>query len=418
MRYRIQRSSTTPSPERYFKFQPLESTDVSYDEAVLQVRELLLKSVQLHMRSDVPVGSCLSGGLDSSGIVMAMLPQLDRQRQLQTFSFITENPGLSEEPYVDLMAARAPIQSFKVKPSLSDVVEGLDAVSFAQELPSNSIAIYAQYAIFRQAAENGVKVMLDGQGADEIFGGYDSLVSARVSSLLFQGNYYTAWKLMRIARRKAGKYRNRLSLAAWGRLLPQNMQRSMSALAGQRMFPAWLNRHWFLFQGVSPRTRFYGQGLNTLKEELIANIQDMSLPRLLRYEDRNSMASSIEARVPFCMPQLAQYALSLPEEYLISSDGQTKRVLRDALRPFLPEAILTRSKIGFAAPEQEWLRELRPWLEAQLNNEAVRRLPFFNYDAMTHMVNAALTSSGLWPTEVWRCVDLIRWVQKLEVELP
>jgi asparagine synthase (glutamine-hydrolysing) len=126
-------------------------------------------------------------------------------------------------------------------------------------------------------------------------------------------------------------------------------------------FPVWVKQKWFLDRGTIPHYRTYGWGKEALRQELVKAINSLSLPQLLRYEDRNSMWFSIESRVPFCNPEIARFALSLPEQYLISNNGTTKSVLRESLRGILPEPVITREKVGFATPQKNWLKLQGAW---------------------------------------------------------
>ena len=124
------------------------------------------------------------------------------------------------------------------------------------------------------------------------------------------------------------------------------------------------------------------------------------------------MHFSIESRVPFCTPDLAQFALSLPAHYLIDDDGDTKSVFRAAVADLVPEAILRREKVGFAVPERAWLRGLREWVEGA----PYAALPFLEPDAVRREIAAALASEGRWPPHVWRLVNMAFWSQAFAVE--
>ena len=120
---------------------------------------------------------------------------------------------------------------------------------------------------------------------------------------------------------------------------------------------------WFRGRGVAPRLRDHGRGRDALRQELKLAVEHLTLPALLRYEDGNSMHFSIESRVPFCTPGLAEFALSLPPEYLIADDGDTKSVFRAAVEDLVPRESWA-GKGGFAVPERAWLQQIRGWVEA------------------------------------------------------
>ena len=153
-------------------------------EASSRVCERFLNNVELHLRSDVRVGTALSGGIDSSSIVMAMRYLQGSGLDLHCFSHVAKDRAINEERWMDLVGAASGAQVHKVQPSASALREDLDGVIRAQDEPFPSTSIYAQYRVYRLAGEQGVKVMLDGQGADELFGGYRRYLAARMASLV------------------------------------------------------------------------------------------------------------------------------------------------------------------------------------------------------------------------------------------
>ncbi len=180
-------------PVRYWQIDPSYRQDISYDEAVDRLRTLFTDSVRLHMRSDVPVGSCLSGWLDSSAIVMNMKSLQSPGQELHAFSFIVDDPVLSEERFVDMVGHAVAAACHKTSPGPEDMISDLEQLVYCQEEPFMSTSIYAQYRVFKLAHETGIKVMLAGQGADEIFAGYYSMIGARLTSCSPQGRIATAW---------------------------------------------------------------------------------------------------------------------------------------------------------------------------------------------------------------------------------
>jgi asparagine synthase (glutamine-hydrolysing) len=141
-------------------------------------------------------------------------------------------------------------------------------------------------------------------------------------------------------------------------------------------------------------------------------VEHLTLPALLRYEDGNSMHFSIESRVPFCTPALAEFALSLPAEYLISGDGDTKSVFRAAVADLVPKPILRREKVGFAVPERAWLRGLGDWVVSAPFDS----LPFLEGEVVRREISAALATEGRWPPHVWRLVNLAFWSRAMAVD--
>ena len=166
-------------------------------------------------------------------------------------------------------------------------------------------------------------------------------------------------------------------------LLPLGFQDWFARRALRSRNVHWLDDAWFERQGVPLRMPTSAGALRNLRPALLETITTTSLPMLLRYEDRNSMAFGIESRVPFLTPQLAQFVLSLPDAYLLGDDGMTKSVLRAAMDGIAPQPILQhRDKIGFQTPESSWLHSLRPWVERTLQSEMARTIPAWHYNLM------------------------------------
>lgn len=391
----------------------LRPADLSFREAAERLRDLFLESVRLHLRSDVPVGSALSGGIDSSAIVMAMR-RLEPRLEIHAFSFVADDPEVSEERWVDLVACAARALVHKVRIGPQDLVQDLDELIRVQGEPFGSTSIYAQFRVFRRVREIGIKVVLDGQGADELLAGYIPYTAARVASLLASGRVGQALALWRRASRLPG--RRTLWQHILGRLVPGPLQPFARRLAGQDLVPPWLRWRWFAEREVPlalPRRRRLGG----LRGELLEALTSTSLPMLLRYEDRNSMAHSVESRVPFLTPQLASFILSLPEEYIVTPDGTTKAVFREAMRGIVPGSVLERKdKIGFATPERRWLTQLAPWVEAQLAPEALERVPVLDPQIVREEWRGVLAGSRSFDWRVWRWLNLLAWARAFEVE--
>ena len=204
-------------------------------------------------------------------------------------------------------------------------------------------------------------------------------------------------------------------VASFGRMLPAGCAAPFMPMVGQSLWPSWLKREWFADHGVTARRRPYGQGKDSLREELLFSINELSLPKLLRYEDRNSMSYSIESRVPFCTPKMAEFALSLPSDYLVAADGTTKAVFRQAMRGIVPDVVLDREKVGFATPERDWLNSLRPWIEQTLLAEETKAMPFLSLEKTRGMVASELQSRGNLSSYLWRCLNVIHWARLFKV---
>jgi len=388
--------------------------DISFEDAALRLRDLFLRSVQLHLRSDVPLGSALSGGVDSSAIVMA-IRHLDPKADIHAFSFIPEPGAPSEEAWVDIIGRESGAHIHKVRATVAELSSGLRSMMDFHDEPFGSTSAYAQSLVFRAAGAAGVKVMLDGQGADEILGGYDNYKGARLASLLRQARWtQAAHFLQKLSPGDGvGTYLGLAYCADF--LLPPTLQTAARMLAGKEAFPRWLNRGWFADRGVGAKFANYTDARDVLRHSLTRSVSE-TLPGLLRYEDRNSMAWSVESRVPFLTPELVSFLGQLPESYLIDANGCSKAVFRRAMRGIVPDVILDRrDKVGFATPERSWLNHMDSSVQSTLDGEAARSMGFLNLPAARHELDAVRQGRRPFGFHVWRWVNLIRWTEHLGV---
>ncbi len=389
----------------------------SFDEASSSIRRQLVESVRLHLRSDVPIGIALSGGIDSSTIT-TLVRHLEPELSLHTFSYVADDPHLSEQRWIDVVARRVGTAPVTVGIDREHLPARLDWLIRAQGEPFGNLGIVAQFAVFEAAARAGIRVVLSGQGADELFAGYGAYVAGRCASLLNHGHLVGA---LRLASRGAGRPGSEGLVTTLGRAalpsMPFGLGDRMAWLSGQRA-PKWLRKRWFAERGVTMgQGRFGAPERRSLGSMLRYDLTVAGLPALLRYEDRNSMAVSVESRLPYLTPALADQVLALPESYMIGEDGRlfTKRVLRSAARGLVPDEVLERQdKLGYTTPEASMLVYLGPWVK-----EVLAALP----DDLSQPVDAtaalgrwAAVMAGAQPVKSdWRLANFVRWSQLMDV---
>ncbi|MBP7149334.1 MAG: asparagine synthase (glutamine-hydrolyzing) [Acidobacteria bacterium] len=408
--------SAPVEPRRYWKLSAVRGRDISFEEAARRLRELFLDSVSLHLRSDVPVGAALSGGVDSSAIVAAMRAALGPDLDLHAVSYLAGDPAIDEERWAALAAGAACARVHHARPGAAELVRDIERIIEVQDEPFGSTSIYAQYRVFRAAKEAGIKVMLDGQGADETFAGYRSYVGARIVSLARAGDLPGAVALFRAGARLPGASARQVLSSMAGRVLPPGLVPAARRLAGRPLFPRWVDEAWLDERGPMPDFPRPTPSSDALRSLLAFTIEESSLPMLLRFEDRNSMAFSIESRVPFLTPQLVGFVLSLPEEHLVANDATTKAVLRAALRGLVPDPILDRrDKIGFATPELQWLRQIAPWVRETISCPAARSIPVLRIDAAAREFEEILDGRRPFDWRVWRWINIVRWTERFGV---
>jgi len=417
----LQLSLDTPShaqPRRYWSVPLDQTSELSLEQAAETLRALFLDNIRLHLRSDVPVGAALSGGIDSSSIVAAMRHVAGKDLRLETFSYVAASTVLNEESWADMAARHAGAIGYKTRPTPQELATDLPHLIDIQGEPFGSTSIYAQMRVFRLARDAGIKVMLDGQGADELLGGYRPHVAAWLASLLRQRRWGGALHLLRSGAQLPGLSHRMLLERAAGLLGTGQLVPCLSSrLLRRYLFPPWLRVSWFEAHDVVATPLWQAHGSLLLRDHLYQALADQSLPMLLRYEDRNSMAFGIESRVPFLTPQLVAFIFTLPEAYLIATDGTSKYVLRRAMRGLVPDAILDRrDKIGFATPEQEWLGALRPWVEDILKSDAAKRIPALDLPAVQREWQQIAAGQKPFDNRCWRWLNVISWVAHFEVD--
>lgn len=384
---------------------------IDYAEAVAHTRKLFLKNVSLHMRSDVAIGSALSGGIDSSSIVSSMRTIGGLELGLHTFSYRADDPRISEQRWIDEVNRHTSALPHPVCIDPEEMWADLDRMIYMQDEPFGSTRIYAQYRVYRSARDAGVTVLLNGQGADEVLAGYHYLLGARWAGLVRRGAFRRAARFA-LATGRLGGWAARQTVAFGARsLVPSWLDRPLRASIRREVAPAWLNRAWFTQRDVTLAYPAAEGPADGLKAELHRALVSASLPHLLRYEDRNSMAWSIESRVPFLTAEFADWLFGLPDDYLISETGRTKHVFRDAMQGIVPDPILDRTdKIGFETPEGDWLRSLRTWATDVLTPEYVRDVPVFDMPRLLGALGGSLRGHA-----EWRCICFLKWCRRFSI---
>lgn len=377
----------SPRLERYYALKPSEPGSVAGDD----YRRTLRDSVRLHLRSDVRVGTCLSGGVDSS-VIAALAAASYSESGAAPFAAVTarvREPGLDETSWAKMVARHCSLEWLIVEPGEGEVREELSRCLAIHDEPVGSASVFLQYCVMRRAREAGVKVMLDGQGGDETMLGYERYYPAYFRDLARAGSWRVLGREFRLGRRNS-RLRAGALAAYWAYFTIPAVRRQV--LKVRSSF-------------VAPDVRRLGlEALHDsvptdLAELQIAEITRFQLPHLLRYEDRNSMAHSVEARVPFLDHVCVEVALGLPAEEKIRG-GFTKRALRELAANVLPEAVAWRTdKVGFSAPDGLWLSWLAPDVREAL---ATSRL-------LKRVCSTVPQAERLNVTQRWRLFNLATW---------
>ena len=334
-------------------------------DVIAEFRELLVDCVRIRLRSDVAVGSCLSGGLDSSAIVCIARRLLGADAAYPTFTGQFPGTPADETHFARIVVDATGVANHLVEPKVDRLLDELPRFVWLNELPVGGASQFAQWCVFDLARQHGVTVLLDGQGSDELIGGYESYFRLYVEALRETGDVARLERELPLVRARypgaltppAKALRDRLPFRL-RRLIANRLGRGSSLLYGLRAGVAEQ------VAGLDKRRRL--AGFHGLTSALAQDSFGGFLTTLLRYGDRNSMAHSREVRLPFCDHRLAELALSLPP-HLLMGEAQSKRLLREAMRGILPEPIRTRwRKTGFNPPIDLWLES--PRLRAQLRD--------------------------------------------------
>lgn len=387
--------------------------------AVTQFRALLEDAVRLRLRADVPVGSCLSGGLDSSSIVCLMsrlLQQESANNQQKTFTYRDALQRYDEWQFAEAIVTTTGVEACQIYASSGGIFDVLDQLIWHQDEPFSTTSIYAQWRVFENAADSRVTVMLDGQGADELLAGYRTFIGPYLGRLLRSGRWVQLISEANAIAKVQGLPLLRLLLILGDTLLPEGMRRILRGLLGRSMAPGWLALS-KLKADVSDPFRSVASAHLSLTGQSRAQLTATNLQMLLHWEDRNSMAHSIEARVPFLDYRLVEFALGLPDEMKLSS-GFTKHVLREAMKGRVPEAVRMRTdKMGFITAEEVWVRQDYSDAFRQALREAVNAAQGILRPAVLDELEEIIAGTRPFSSVLWRQICFGLWMKKFSVAL-
>ncbi len=339
----------------------LKNDNLSEKELIEKVSDAFENAVKLRLRSDVEVGTCLSGGIDSSALAVSISEIT--QQPLNCFTSVFRNNPINEENFSDSVAKKIQAKHFKVEPSFEGFLKEADDLIYSQDVPIWDTSTYAQYKVMELAKQNKIKVVLDGQGADELFGGYHHHFLAKWNNLFSQGNYWMAM--------------NEISLSK--KTIANPLQFYLKEKVKQK---SYLNKkHFNLFF----KTEFLNSSeiknpsvyFNSVNEQLADDIYNTRLKSFLKCEDRCGMWHSVESRTPFADDvELINLLFSFNGNKKIK-DGVSKYLLREAVKDKLPKEIYSRyDKKGFETPMNVWMKKMRPQILSEIK---AANFDFVNY---------------------------------------
>jgi asparagine synthase (glutamine-hydrolysing) len=384
-----------------------ETNVLSYDEAVSRVEDMLTRAVALHRHADVKVGALLSGGLDSSTLVG--LAHRNGGPGLPTYSlgYRDAAPRYCEMPFVDAMTRRDRIENHETTFDAAWIADNADRILWTLEEPPLAMPAFAQYRMFEFCAEHGATVILDGQGADEITGGYPYHQRAFLKDRLLN--------------------RQPLAMLVELRAIAQRERRSAISVYSDFFIRPYLRSRprfpWIADAG--PRTNDpdftfarsdYGHDRSLVNRQLYFDVHWGNVKIVLGYGDRNAMAHSIEARVPYFDRAFVELMFSLPDGFKIGK-GDRKRALRDVARRYVPPEITERpDRMGYGTPDGEMIRgPLRDIVTDAVNDPAFRTSGWIvPEEADRFLADFQQNRHGDFRA-VWRLFVLSRWARRFVV---
>jgi asparagine synthase (glutamine-hydrolysing) len=391
--------------ERYWDVETGKYSQLDFNEKKEQFYNLFKDSVRLHLRSDVTVGSCLSGGLDSSAIV-SMVQQLNPGVKYKSFSiYYKGKDDVDERPFINEVIKKYPaIEPEFFSPTDTDVKESFHNALYHADVPCTGSSFISQYFLMKLIGQHKIKVVLDGQGSDEYLGGYMHTFYRIIADRLKKFNVLSALALTEKVNRRIGSGTTG-SISHFGKSLLSTF------INEQQLYSLEYRKYHPFLSRMSPLpSPFRLNKVNGNKTDnfLYHLMNETSLPSLLHYEDRNSMAFSVESRVPFLDHRLVEFAFTLATEDKIHGPD-TKYILRKSLSGILPKAIEERKdKKGFVTPgESKWLRgPLGHLLDIDSSS-----MPFLKSQEINTLINNYKKGSNAHSTMIWRIAVLNYWIK-------
>jgi asparagine synthase (glutamine-hydrolysing) len=375
-----------------------EDKDYKSCETGERFKSIFEDAVKIRMRSDVPLGSCLSGGLDSSAIVCMMnyLNSTERSKAVETFTAVYDgDPLCDEHEYSRCVVEHTNAKEHLIFPKSGELLAEVENLVHIQGEPFQGLSVYAQYCVMRKVRDCGVTVILDGQGGDELFWGYSRYYAFYYKYLLGKLRFYKAWKEFLSAKTIRTDMSVQSLIANFFYFGYPSIRYMRNRIRAKKYLAADFYN--------SEYRQFFEALVNPVsaKEYQWSEIHANTLPHLLRYEDRNSMAFSVETRLPFLDYRLVNFAINLQPEDMIK-DGYTKMPIRTGMANILPEKIRQRqTKLGFSVPEKNWFLALKPLFREVFSGQ-IKSSEYINPTKLLK----AIETENIDPTWAWRFLNV------------
>lgn len=412
------RAQPLPTPTPWYTLRP-GAPPRSYEEARLHVRQLVIESVGLRLRADVPVGVALSGGVDSSSIACTAYQVLGGEKashRLQTFSACSHIERFDERQHIEPVVAAINAVPHYVTPDVRELFQSLDRLAWHHDEPFGGTSIFAEWEVFRLVGGTPVRVTLDGHGADELFAGYPAFVGSLLTELLIDRRLGEVRRQLAGLRGRPGQSARALAGLLFHTLLPDGALQRLRRLSGRvPTTPGWFRP--IDAERRRPPQAEYRRASWTVAGASRAQLLTTSLPMQLKWADRDSMAHSIESRTPSLDYRLVEYVLGCPPEYKIRG-GVQKALLRDAMAGIVPARTLARrDKMGFVTAEEYWVRnEANAEFRAELDAAYEATSAVLSRDGY-ELASRVVTGEDPFNLLLWRMISFGRWARRFEVDL-
>ncbi|MBT8185750.1 MAG: asparagine synthase C-terminal domain-containing protein, partial [Eudoraea sp.] len=381
--------------ERFYELKKMEfPSEIELEEAVFRYKKAFKRAISFRLRSDVKVGTCLSGGLDSSYVAKVASENYANKEAFTAITAKSLDASNDESHYAKQVVDAYCLNGKVVQPTEADFYNMMDDIIYIQEEPFATPSIFMQYFVMKMAGTEGCIVMLDGQGGDETLLGYERYFVPYLKSIknpfTFVKQFFKLADNSRLSAKRLflyylyfgfGRIREKKVLHKNRHILKENQQ--------------------YLDRDLSRAfERASGDLFQLQKKELC----ELQLPKLLKFEDRSSMAHSIEARVPFVDHELVELAVSLPQQHKIYN-GWSKYVLRKSFGKNAPQNIVWRKdKFGFEAPTKKWMQDKAYFIDA------IKGSGF-----MDHVVDKSCNFEKLEENALWKLYNVAKWAEMFNV---
>jgi asparagine synthase (glutamine-hydrolysing) len=387
----------------------------TFEDASNTLKELLIDSVKIRMKADVSIGTCLSGGLDSSSIVCIVNELLQQQNVQKTYSSCSQHKLFDERDYIYEVLKKTK----KVKPYLFELdhkefKKVLPELIYNQDEPFLSPSVFAEWSVFREVNKSNVKVTLDGHGADEQLCGYHTFFGSHLSDLFRKFKWIKLIKEIAAFKRLYGYGVGISSRKIIRSLLPASVNNILFRLTNRKsIYASWINLNKL---DVNNNNCEHNPILKSITELSHDQILKTSIPKQLRWCDRDSMSHSVESRLPFLDYRLVEFLFSLPSSFKIDK-GITKVILRKSMNSYLPNTITNRiDKMGFVTPAEIWVKEEPSLYKSLIENLQLQSKGILNEKASRKFKNM-INGKTKFDHSFWRAIFFAQWMDTFQVEI-